>query len=656
MRPHTDYAPLFEPVLQILGWNGDARRRAEALPKESPLTLDGFRAALARLGHGSRIRHGRGGKDAAILVLVPKPVLHTGPLPSSVRHLSFFPLEASGNLGFREELRRFRPLLWQVLLISLLIGLAALAPTFYNMAIYDHILAAGTAKGLLMLLAGGVLALAAEMALRAVRTRRLSHFGARLDHVVGSAVMERLLALPPTFTERASVSAQLARLRDFESVREFFTGPLASLFFEMPLVVLYVGVMAVLSGWLTLVPIGLLALYGLLLSLLHRRLRMAARVAALSGGLRQELVLEITAKQRALRLAGFEEIWLQRYRHLSGEAATATFRATYLAQLLEVISYVLMTAGGVATLGFGVLMVMGQSLSVGALVASMMLVWRIVAPMQFCCSALSRIQQMRGSAEQIDRLLALRPETVPAARPEPLSLRGRVTFHRVTMRYIPEAEPALLGLSFDLPPGRIVAVKGGNGSGKSTLLKLILGLYAPQGGSVRIDGIDIRQLDPIALRQAISYVPQMADFFPGTVREQLHGAEPTASEEACHAALDAACALEAVLSLPQGMDTPMEEIGAVSFLLRQRLNLARAYLRASALTLFDEASHSLGAQNDAAFERWIAAMRGRGTLILVTHREDHMRLADTLLVLHRGELTHAGPSASVLAALQGKSV
>lgn len=655
----TNYRDLLDPLLVALGWNGTPRQRAEALPAQSDfLDLAALRGLLARLGYGSRVmRSIRADAPFLSLGAVPGLVTETDAVPKG-KALAFYPLSFPGGWsGFRAELRRFSPLLWQVLLMSLLIGIVGLAPTFYNMAVYDHILGAGSAKGLPMLMVGGLLALGVEMGLRGLRTKRLSHFGARLDHVVGSTVLERLLTLPPVYTERASVSSQLARLRDFESLREFFTGPLAPLFFEMPLVLAYVAVMGALSGWLVLVPLALLILYAVALLLANTHLRRASRLAAQLSGARQELTLEIVSKQRALRSAGFEEIWLERYRQVSGRASAATFRAGYLAQILETASYVLMTAGGVATLGFGVLLVMDQALSVGALVASMMLVWRIVAPMQFCCSALSRIQQMRGSVEQIERLLAVRPEFIPTARHEPLKLQGRIAFHRVTLRYAPEVEPALLGVTFDIAPGQIVAIKGGNGSGKSTLLKLILGLYTPQGGSVRIDGVDLRQLDPVALRQSIAYVPQAADFFPGTVRDQLLFAEPTATEEQCRTALDAACALQDMLALPQGLDTPMEMASAspVSFLLRQRLNLARAYLRHSAVTLFDEASHSLGEGNDVAFERWIVAMRGRGTLILVTHREDHMRLADTLLVLKQGELTHAGPPARVFAAIQGQA-
>src|SRR5690606_35280720 len=121
-----------------------------------------------------------------------------------------------------------------------------LAPTLYNMAVYDHVIASGSVNSLPALASGVALALIVELGLRHMRNRRLGFFGARMDHYIGYSVFERLLFLPPLYSERASVSSQLARLRDFDAVREFFIGPLSTLFFEMPLILFYAGVMALI--------------------------------------------------------------------------------------------------------------------------------------------------------------------------------------------------------------------------------------------------------------------------------------------------------------------------------------------------------------------------------------------------------------------------
>ena len=669
----SQYNSMIRPLLEALEWRGTERQIHDSLPVDGQfLDLQSFRDAMAHLGYTSVVRradfkHLNANifpviyldeqqqatllKSAADAAAIPSP--HGTFLVFRMVHNAY----DDGTTSLRYELRRFHPLLRQILLLSLIISGVALAPILFNRVVYDHIIAAGSTKGMTMMVVGVLLAMAAEMILRQVRNRWLGFFGGRVDHFVSCSVFERLMYLPPLYTERASVSAQLARLRDFENVREFFTGPLATLFFEMPLVVIYLLVMAVMAQWLALVPVVLVLCYVVLILLVNRKLKEYGQAAATAATQRQEFLLETVSKLRALRLAGMEKAWLDRYHILSGQASLAAFRSGFAAQALETASYILMTIGGIATLGFGVLAVIGNHLSVGALVASMMLIWRIIAPMQICCASITRIQQLASSTKQVQRLLGVAPERDPYAPPSMRpNITGRISFHRVSLRYSAETEPAILGVSFDAKPGQIIAIKGGNGSGKSTLLKLVLGLYQPQGGSVRIDGVDIRQFDPIALRQAIAYIPQSVDLFPGTIRDNLMYADPVIDEKLWDAALTDACAAEELAQLPHGIDTTIEGENAttVPFMLRHRLNLARAYIKPAPIMLFDEASYSLGKDNDEAFVRKINSLRGKSTVLLVTHREDHMQMADILLVMDKGELTHAGPPDQVLTVLRGK--
>ncbi len=632
------------------------------------MDLEDFRGTLSRLGFSSVIiRADMPDLSAAHYpcVYVDKkstPRLLTGP-DASLRYedgtvILFEPITVHAEQPpLNVQLRRFSPLLRQIAFLSLVIGGLALAPVFFNRAIYDNIIAAGSTKGMPMLCAGVFLALVAELYIRNLRNRDLAFFVGRIDHFVSCSVFERLMYLPPLYTERASVSAQLARLRDFENVREFFTGPLAPLFFELPLIAIYLIVMAALSQWLVLVPLGLVFSYVILILLVNGRLKEYSRASATAATQRQEFLLETVTKLKDIRLSGAEEAWRQRYRLLSAQASLSAFRSNFAAQSLETASYVLMTVAGLATLSFGVMAVINQDLTTGALIGAMMLIWRINAPLQICCASISRIQQLSSSTKQVGRLLSLQPERDPyaPAAPDP-HIKGRISFHRTTLRYSPETEPALLGVSFDIKPGQIVAVRGGNGSGKSTLLKMILGLYQPQGGSVRIDGVDIRQFDPVALRQSIAYIAQSVDLFPGTIRENMLFSNPLATEAEIRQALETARAMQEISRLPEGLDTRIEGNGASSipFLLRQRINLARAYLKPAPIMLFDEASYSLGRDNDAAFAEKIAALRGKSTVVLVTHREDHMKLADILLVMDKGELTHAGPPQQVLTVLKGQ--
>jgi ATP-binding cassette subfamily C protein LapB len=668
------YQALLAPLLEALHWKGDLRHVSQALPPQSEaMDLQQFRDMMVHLGYTSVLRFGPATQlstdDYPVLWIDTKAQPHLLRNQNDAAKLKDHEVTLVMFMGVTATikieniattgavLQRYKSILAQVMLISLLVGFIALAPTIYNMALYDTVISAGSTQGMVMMLVGVVGALAAECILRRMRNKRLGYFGARLDHYISCSVFERLLFLPPVFTERASISSQLARLRDFEAVREFFTGPLATLFFELPLIAVYLAAMACLSGSLTFVPLALVGAYALLLWSMDGKLKESSRKSANAVSKRQEFLLETLTKLRAIRLAGWEKMWQARYHRLSNEASLASFRAGFQAQILETMSYVLMTLGGVATMGFGVMGVINQQITVGALIASMMLIWRIVAPMQLVCASATRLQQLASSTRQVQRLLGMAPEHDPSSPTLPvLNLKGQITFHRVLLRYSNEAEPALLGVSFNIRPGQVIAIKGDNGSGKSTILKLVLGLYTPQSGAVRLDGIDVRQFDPLDLRQSIAYVPQDMDLMPGTVRDNLLFANPLATEEQCYNALRLACAIEEIERLPQRLDTVIagENAEGISFMLTQRLNLARAYLKPAAIILFDEASHSLGQENDLAFANMVAHLRGRCTVLLATHREDHMRMSDALLVMNKGELTHAGTPDQVLNALKKK--
>lgn len=664
------FQSLISPLLKSLQWKGEHRHLQEATPPGGIHNAHDLQDAMAHLGYASKIMKLKEvditeismpaigiERDGSPLILESLKDLRN--LSSHAKVMNFKPSEMQKiqTAGIAERLKKFKPLLGQVLVISLAINFMTMFPILYNRVIYDHIISSGTSEGMIMMVNGVLLALLLEMGLRHLRNTRLSFFGARIDHIVGCSALERLLFLSPSLTEKASVSAQIARMKDFESVRDFFTGPLASLFFEIPLILVYLTVMAFMAGWLTLVPVVTLLAFCILIYSMLGTFKAASKASSTAVTQRQEFILEAVSKMRDIRLAGMEDIWQDRYRALSGTASITSFRMAYKAQKLETISYILMTTGGIATLGFGVAAVLNNAVSIGGLIASMMLIWRILAPVQICCASLTRLQQLASSGKQVQKLLTLPPEHDPYSTPSPsLKLDGTITFHRVTMRYSADTEPAVLGLSFEARPGEIVAIKGNNGSGKSTILKLLLGLYQPQAGSVRLDGIDIRQFDPVTLRQSLSYIPQSSDMFPGTIRDNLLFSKPDATEAECLDALRDACALEDVQSLPKGLDTIIEGDGnsPISFLLRQRISLARAYMRPTKIMLFDEASYSLGPENDEAFIRKISSLRGQSTIILVTHREDHMRLADKLFIMNKGELTHAGAPDQVLTAIQGR--
>ncbi|MEQ8664522.1 MAG: ABC transporter transmembrane domain-containing protein [Rhodospirillales bacterium] len=690
LREKTDISNCLIPLLKAMQWRGHPRHIAESIPHFlDTLDITAFRNVFANLRYESwpiEIDAARvdtrllpclylpEGRDAMVLIERDGDMIKvfdggeddeaTIPIAElKGTAYVFHQLEeeaASKQIQqrqgwFRMIIERFRTLGYQVLGLTLILNLLALATPLFVMAVYDKVVATGSLPTLSYFAIGVGIAIMCDLIIRGVRSRVLAFIGARLDNIVGNAVFQRILFLPPAFTERATVGAQVARIKDFETVREFFTGPMALTFFELPFTFIFVIVIAALAGPLAFVPLLMIVVFIVLGFVIQPLIQGSVARAAKGGSRRQELLVETLGNMRAVKTSGAEEKWLERYRDYSARASLNSFYTAQYGSLLNTISSILMTASGLGTVAFGVFRVLGGNMTIGALVASMILVWRILAPLQMAFVSMTRITQVRSSVAQINGLMNLKAERETDSIVIPLKrFVGRISFSRVSLRYSPEADPALVGVTFDVEPGEVVAIVGGNGSGKSTLLKLLAGLYVQQAGSVRIDDQDVRQLDVIELRHAISYVPQVYQFFYGTIAQNLRLTHPTASDEELWWACKEAGVLEDVLALEQGSGKWKrsgfevrigDSAGAqMPTSLLQRLNLARGYLKRAPIMLFDEPGNGLDYEGDQTFMKKVERLRGNTTVFLVTHRPSHLRMADKIVWMDTGHVRAVGPA------------
>ena len=679
----SDLAACLLPLLKALGWKGDPRNVAEALPHfANDLDLTGLRNVMATLNYSSRPervtvdeidprllpclflpdrQHAmvvKSNRDGAIEIF-DSAQGESRPLDDPhIRGTAYFFTPMTSDTGplrggwFRGVLDRFRPLFWQAFFVTLFLNLMSLGTPLFVMNVYDTVIGTGSIPTLLAFSIGVGIALVFDTILRAVRARILAFIGARLDNIMGNNILQHILSLPPGFTERATIGAQVARIKDFESVREFFTGPLATVFMELPFAIFYFAVIFWLGGVLALVPVlgTLMFVLGgiLVMPVVRKNVAIAGRAASR----RQEFLVETLGKMRAVKLSAGEQNWLKRYRDMSARAAYGGFKNGVFAAVITGGSNALIVASGMATIAVGVLGVIEGTMTTGGLIAAMMLVWRVLSPLQTAFTLIQRIEQVRGSITQIDSLMNIKPERDPRAMVAPLkNLKGRVSFSRVSLRYSNEADPALVGVSFDVEPGEVVAVTGRNGSGKSTIIKLILGLYAPQAGSIRIDNSDIRQIDPIELRHAVAYVPQVCNLYFGTIAQNLRLAVPTATDADIRWACEMADVWDEIQALPRGLETRVGDGSSdhlpTSFV--QKLSLTRADLKRSPLMLFDEPVNGLDFEGDRQFMQAVEFFRGQSTIFMVTHRPSHLRFADRILVFDGGYLRLAGPAEEVRA-------
>jgi ATP-binding cassette subfamily C protein LapB len=245
----------------------------------------------------------------------------------------------------------------------------------------------------------------------------------------------------------------------------------------------------------------------------------------------QRFLIEAVSGMRAIKFAGAENVWRNRFGDISAESAIGDFRVAMINQTMQTVGKSVLLGAGIAMVGFGAILVMDGALTIGALVASMALSWRVLGPFQSVLMLLNRATQIKATLRQINHLMRLKPERLPGHIPPKLSYRGRITFSNVAFRHTPEADPALSGVSFSVEPGEMLAITGANGAGKSTVLNLAGGLYRAQLGAVLIDGIDVRQMDAIDIPQNIGLVPQSSEMIYGTVSQNLRLVTPWASDE-----------------------------------------------------------------------------------------------------------------------------
>ncbi|MCB1827818.1 MAG: ATP-binding cassette domain-containing protein, partial [Coxiellaceae bacterium] len=545
-----------------------------------------------------------------------------------------------------------KKIIYSAIILSLFINIFALATPLFIMSTYDKVIGASSKLMLGEFLFGVSLAFAGYYSLYKIRAKLLAVVGARFDRAIGNNIFERLLYLPPIYTESASVGSQIARIKDFDRLRQFLTSPMVTTFFDLPFIFVGLAIIAIIGGNLVIIPFLMVLVFIILSLLIRMKLKRRIAQSGVAGSRFQEFILEAVKNVKTLKELTVERTWERRFREYSAELNLSTIRMSLLNGVAHAVADFMMIASGMAILAFGAIKVINQSMTVGGMIAVMILIWRVLAPLKTIFNSMPRLQQVESSIKQITRLMKIEPETKTK---ETLLLqkrhvKGLIQFHRVSFRYRAAYDPALMGVSFEIKPGQLVAVVGRNGSGKSTLLKILLGLYQPQAGSIRIDNQDIRQLDPSELRNMIGYLPQYPELFYGSIAANLRLAAPDATQ----AEIDQACAMAGILNeikaMPEGFDTPIRDYSAsklpTSF--RQSLCLARAYLKKARIILLDEPGNQLDREADQQLMRTLEYLRGKATVIMVTHRPSHLKMMDRVLLLEEGQLAIEGTPDEVL--------
>jgi ATP-binding cassette, subfamily B, bacterial HlyB/CyaB len=550
--------------------------------------------------------------------------------------------------GFRwliEQVLTERKLFRDIAVAAFLISLLALMPPITFMIMIDRVLANHSVSTLEVL---GIVVLAMtvfETVFGYLRRHLVWVATSRIDAQINLYVFDKLLDLPMSFFERMPTGMINAKIGQIWHIRQFLTGELFGTMLDSVTLVVLVPVLFLLNWTLACVVIALalviLIVYVSFLPALRRRhaaiieaeQKMASHQVETIYGIRTVKSLSLDGLKRRQRDQRVAEV-IRARQNFDRLANIPQSMVTPLERLIYSGSFFL-----------GCYMALADSTgaTIGSVLAFAMISGRVAAPIVQMAGALNSFEGARGAVGEVASVMNVPPEEGRSGTGLKLPMSGHIVFQDVRFRYTAGAPYALDGVSFEIPHGTIFGIMGRSGSGKTTVARLLQGLNRDYEGLIKIDGMDLREMDLDHVRSNIGVVPQENFLFSGSIRDNISIARPKSGFDKIVQAAQMAGAEEFIERLPRGYDTIVEE-GAVNFSggQRQRLAIARALLVDPPILILDEATSALDAESEAIVNTNLLRIARNRTVIIITHRLSSLVMANSILVLERGRFYDVG--------------
>ncbi|MDD3020558.1 MAG: peptidase domain-containing ABC transporter [Alphaproteobacteria bacterium] len=470
----------------------------------------------------------------------------------------------------------------------------------------------------------------------------------KIDISTAEKTFRKLMTLPIDFFERMPSGVLLKHMQQTEKIRGFLSGNLFFTLLELTTLLIFIPFLIIYSVKLTLVVLSFAALMAIVIACLVKPFQSRLNELYMAEGKRQSMLVESIHGMRTVKSLAIEPVEDKVWNQTTAYAIKSYFNVGKISITAKCISQMLEMLMTVSVIWVGALLVFDKTISIGALIAFQMLSGKVTGPLVKLVGLVHEYQQTALSVRMLGNVMNSPSESSSGGLRSPI--RGSISFENVNFTYRPDLPNVVRNFSLSIPCGSTTGIVGRSGSGKTTLTKLIQSLYQVQSGIIKIDGIDLREIDKTHLRRNIGVVLQENYFFSGTVRDNICITKPNAGyEEIIHAAKLAA-ADDFIQTLPKGYDTVMEENASnLSGGQKQRLAIARALLTNPPILIFDEATSALDPESEHLIQTNLNKIAHGRTVLIISHRLSIVSSADKILVLDKGEMSDLGTHRELLA-------
>ena len=534
--------------------------------------------------------------------------------------------------------------LGNVFAISFLLQLLGLASPLFTQVIIDKVLVHRSVNTLDILLLGMLLSTVFQQWMLGLRSLVFSNITSKMDATLGSRLYQTIMRLPAKYFDRWQVGDVVSRVGELDNLRNFLTGSSLTIVLDIVFALIYLVVLFLYSRQLSIVVLVVLPFFVLLNVIAAPIYKKLINNRFLVGTQNRSFMIETITGIHTVKNCTVEENFVNRYEEMLSRYVMAVFSVVKLTLVANSIGTFLQHIFSLAILWVGALHVMNHEMTVGELIAFQMIAGQLIAPVMRLVDAWQYFQQARVSMARLGDIMDEEQEIAWSPNRTTLpGITGDIQLQDVSFSYRKDNRKVLDGINLGIPAGMRVGIVGRSGSGKSTLTKLIQRLYIPDSGNIRVDGVDIAQVEPAWLRRQIGVVLQDSMLFSGTIEENIKIAVPNATHEDVVRAAQLAGAAEFIDTFPHGYETFVGERGGLlSGGQRQRIAIARALMTDPRILIFDEATSALDYESEAKVMQNLDAIASGRTVLMIAHRLSTVRDCDAIVVIDEGHLVEAG--------------